>query len=78
MCYFVAQQTSSAKLPAFFQRFWTKVQAVKVNEANVTTEKIFSRDNFETENNYESNDDEIPCLRYLTVKDRVFRALASF
>ena len=48
------QQTSTAKLHAFFQRFKTEVGALKVNETKITTENAFNRGHFGTEDNNES------------------------
>ena len=50
-----------------------KSSSCKSNKANVTTEKVFNRDNFGIEGNHELNNDEKPCLRYLTVIDVYLR-----
>ena len=42
-----------------------KVHALRVNETNVTTEKIFHQDLFGIKGNHESNNDEKPCFRCL-------------
>ena len=53
-----AQQTITAKLPAFFQRFQTEKQVVKVNKSKITGENTFDGDHFATVANYDSNNGE--------------------
>ena len=51
---FVARkQTSKAKLPAFFQRFQTKVRALQVHQTKITSENIFIGDLFTSDANHE-------------------------
>ena len=53
-----AQQTSTAKLPPFFQRFQTEVHPLKVNETKITSENAFNGYHFGTEGNHESSNNE--------------------
>ena len=53
-----AQQKSTVKLPAFFQRFQTEERVLRVNESKITDENIFNGGYFETESKDESNNDE--------------------
>ena len=46
------------KLLAFFQRFQTEVHALRVNGTNISNENAISGDNFGTEDNHESSNDE--------------------
>ena len=41
-----AQQTSAAKLLAFFQRYQTKECALQINQAKITSENVFNGDHF--------------------------------
>ena len=43
---------------AFFQSFQTKVQALRVNETNISNENAINGDYFGTEGNHESSKDE--------------------
>ena len=52
-------QTSTEKLPVFFQNFQKTVQWLKVNESKISTENAFNRDYFRNGANIESNDDPI-------------------
>ena len=51
------QQTSTAKLLAFFLRFQTEESVLRVNESEITGENTFNGDFFEIEDNYESSKD---------------------
>ena len=46
------------KLLAFFQRFQTEVHALRVNGTNISNENTINGDNFGTEGNHESSNDE--------------------
>ena len=46
------------KLLAFFQRFQTEVHALRVNGTNISNENAINGDNFGTEGNHESSNDE--------------------
>ena len=48
-----AQQTSTAKLPAFYKPFQTEERALRVNEAKITRENSLNWDNFSSEGNSE-------------------------
>ena len=59
MYYFAAvQQTSTVKLPTFFQRFQAKVHVLRVNETKITIKNVANQDHFRTESNLESSNDE--------------------
>ena len=59
MYWFAAQQqTSTAKLPAFFLRFQTKERILRVNKSKITCENTFNGDHFEIEGNHGSSKDE--------------------
>ena len=59
MYYFAApQQTSAAKLPAFFQRFQTKEHVLSINKTKSSGENAFHGYHFETEGNHESSNDK--------------------
>ena len=51
------QQTSTAKLLAFFLRFQTEESVLRVNESEITGENTFNGDLFEIEDNHESSKD---------------------
>ena len=55
---FAAQQTSTAKLAAFFQKFKKTVRAQRVNETKVTSRNAFIDNFFALESEKESKDDE--------------------
>ena len=46
-------QTSTAKLPAFFQRLQTTKRTLNVNDAKITNENAFNGDHFKSEGNHE-------------------------
>ena len=48
-----AQETSTAKLPAFFQRFQIKEYILYVSKAKITNENAFNGDYFRTEGSHE-------------------------
>ena len=48
-----AHQTRTAKLLKFFEKFQTKVHALRDNETNITTKNVFPRDYFAAEGNHE-------------------------
>lgn len=50
-CYAAGQQTSTAKLPVFFQIFKKRVRWLSFNEDKTTTENAFSCDYFANEGN---------------------------
>ena len=52
------------KLPAFFQRFQTKVRSLRVNEHKITIKNAFNRDHFEIKGDHESTNDKKTCLGY--------------
>ena len=54
------QQTSTAKLMAFFQRFQIHVWAQRVNETKITSENTFNGNHFRTKCNHESSNKEKP------------------
>ena len=53
-----AQQTSTAKLTAFFQKFLKIVPALRVNEAKVTWRNAFIDNRFALESEKESKNDK--------------------
>ena len=55
---FAAQQTSTAKLPAFFRRFHTEERVLWVNKTKSAAENAFNRDHLETGGNPESSNDK--------------------
>ena len=48
-----AEQTSTAKLPAFYQRFQTEEATLWVKGAKITIENVFNGDLFRNEANHE-------------------------
>ena len=56
------QQTITAKLPTFHQRFPREVWALTINETKITAKNSFNRDNFETTGNHESSNKKKPCF----------------
>ena len=42
----------------FFQRFQTKVHALRINETKITIENALNQDHFRTKGNHESSNDK--------------------
>ena len=92
MYYFAAaQNTSTAKSPAFLQRVQTEVLALQTNEAKITSENAFNGDNVWGEGNHEYSNKEKTLFwvfyrfltRVLSLRPRntyiyVFRAFFGF
>ena len=53
-----AQQTSTAKLRSFFQKFQTEERRLRFNKSKITGENSFNGDHFVTEGKYDLNNDE--------------------
>ena len=52
------QQTSTVKLPVFFQRFQTEEHILRVNKTNNTVENTFNGDHLGTEGNHGLSNNE--------------------
>ena len=52
------QQTSTAKLPAFFQSFQTEERVLSVNKTKSTGKNAFNGDHLGPEGNHESANEE--------------------
>ena len=64
-----AQQTSTTKLPAFFQKFKKTMRALSVNETKFTSRNTFIDNLFPLEGEKESrNDKKLPAFFFLNLK----------
>ena len=83
---FAAQQTSTAKLPAFFRRFHTEKHVLWVNKTKSAGENAFNGDHLGTEGNHESSNDKknlfwvflLIVTLALTLRPRIDRVYTSF
>ena len=67
------QQTSTAKLLAFFLRFQFKEQVLRVNKSKITGENTFNGDHFGVEGNHGSSKGEkILFWVFLQICDQCF------
>ena len=53
-----AQETWTAKLPGFFQKFWKTMRALRANETKVALKNAFIVNLFSLESEKESKNDE--------------------
>ena len=76
------QQTSAAKLAAFFEKFLKKVPTLRVNKTKVTLRDTFTSNLFALESKKESkNDERTPfrdCLRILDLSVYRWSLIARF
>ena len=80
MYYFAAaQQTSTVKLPAFFQKCQSEERVLRVNKSKITGENTFNGDHFEIQGNHESSKDEktLFCV-FLQICDRCFKGYLHY